>query len=59
MSTGKRDEGLLDAVLEVARVQASELAAMRMALERGDRESALEHAKILAGLAPGAPTITN
>jgi len=44
------NEGILDAVIEISRRQAKILEAMRDALERGDNDEALDHARELCGL---------
>ena len=42
--------GVIDAVIEVSRWQAKTLDEMRVALERGDQEEALQKARAICGL---------
>jgi hypothetical protein len=52
MYSGKGSEGVLDAVISESRRQADAISAMRIALETGNNEQALEEAKAVAGLKP-------
>ena len=61
MLKAKGRDGVLDAIFEVSRKQATVIETMRTALERGDDATALEQAKVLAGLKPfgGRTTATH
>jgi hypothetical protein len=52
MYVGKGSEGVLEAVIDVSKRQAERIFAMRIALENGNTEQALEEAKAVAGLKP-------